>query len=109
MTDYIDANNALIVASEEEYCAWPHDPRDELTTTRHRVEWSALVAALAEGHRIASSDSPRYVAMAEAARSRMAAFCGDDIVGAKLDGFLGLGRPRAPNAVSALMELGVTL
>jgi hypothetical protein len=105
MTDYIDPSNALIVASDEEYCSWTHDPRNVLTTTRHRVSWSDLSSALADGYRIVREDGARFAEMADAARATVAAFCSDDVVGAKLDSFLGLGRAREITEASNLIRL----
>jgi glycosyltransferase involved in cell wall biosynthesis len=109
MTDYVDPANTLIVDSDEEYCSWSHDPRNELTTTRHRVSWSALSKAFIEGHRIASEEPLRYLRMSEAARSTMAGFCTDELVGAKLNSFLGLGRALDTEASSELMRLSAAV
>jgi len=108
MLDYINADNALIVASDEEYCAWPHDPRNALTTTRHRVAWSSLVENFREGYRIASLDPGRYAALSDAARATMQGFCNDRRVSAKLNGFLGLGRRHETATPSALIQLSTT-
>ena len=108
MLDYLNADNALIVASDEEYCAWPHDPRNELTTTRHRVAWSSLVENFREGHRIAGLDPARYAALSGAARATMKGFCNDRTVSTKLNGFLGLGRPHETATPSALIQLSAT-
>ncbi len=92
MADYIDDANAVVVESEEEFCKWPHDPRHEFTTTRHRISWSSLQAAFGEAYEIVKSDPDRYRSMSAAALRTMQAFCSDDVVAAKLDSFLGLGR-----------------
>jgi hypothetical protein len=109
MTDYIDTANALIVDSDEEYCSWSHDPRNELTTTRHRVSWSALSKAFVEGHRIASDEPLQYLRMSESARSTMEGFCTDQLVGDKLNSFLGLGRALDSQASSELMRLSAAV
>lgn len=106
MIDYLTASNGLIVESDEEYCSWSHDPRNELTTTRHRVSWSSLSATFREGYRIARLDRSRYADMSAAARSTMKTFCADAVVGAKLDSFLGLGRVRDADVPSELMRSG---
>lgn len=108
MADYIAPSNALIVASDEEYCGWPHDPRNELTTTRHRISWSALADTFREGHRVANDDPARYAAMAEAARSAMQAYCADAVVSARLNSFLGLGHAQDAGTPSALIRLSTT-
>ncbi|MGC1303600.1 MAG: glycosyltransferase [Caulobacteraceae bacterium] len=104
MSDYIDSSNAVIVPSDEEYCGWPHDRREELTTTRHRVSWPGLVAAFAEAYRLTVSEPALYATLSKAARSTAKAFCEDDLVAARLDAFLGLGlelgqRTAIPSAV----------
>jgi glycosyltransferase involved in cell wall biosynthesis len=91
MADYVDGSNAVLIRSEEEYCAWPHDPRNHLLTTRQRVEWPSIRAALVEAYRISTSDPARYQAMSAAAASRIQAYCSDQGVATKLAGFLGLG------------------
>jgi len=108
MLDYLSETNALVVASDEEYCSWPHDPRNELTTTRHRVAWSSLVARFRDGHRIASHDPARYAELSAAARSTMQSFCADRLVSAKLNGFLGLGRTQNADTPSELIQLSAT-
>jgi len=90
MADYIDASNAVIVASGEEFCGFPHDPRNEMTTTRHRISWSGLRDAFLEAYRISIAEPADYAARAHAARTRMRAFCSDAVVAARLDAFLGL-------------------
>jgi len=98
MLDYIDADNALIVESSLEFCAWPHDPRNHLNTTRHRIEWSSLRDAFAEAWRIATEDRERYVSMAQAAAARVREYCADDVAGPRLAAFLGLGDEVVENA-----------
>jgi len=108
MIDYIDPSNALILESDEEFCIWPHDPRYERTTTRHRVSWSSLQAAYHEAYMISTRDPDRYRAMAAAAERTMQAFCSDEVVSAKLDSFLGLGRSSVPrDGISAMLAAEV--
>jgi glycosyltransferase involved in cell wall biosynthesis len=109
MADYIDSTNALPVASDEEFCGWPQDSRLQFTTTRHRIIWSALEAAYREGYRMVRSDPARYRALCEAAERSMRAFCGDDVIAAKLDSFLGLCSDSPPSAaLSGLMVAEAT-
>lgn len=91
MLDYITADNALIVASSVEFCAWPHDPRNHLNTTRHRIEWASLRDAFTQAWRIATADPVCYAAMAHAAAASVRAYCADDVAGPRLAAFLGLG------------------
>jgi glycosyltransferase involved in cell wall biosynthesis len=98
MADYIDATNALVVKSQQEYCGWPQDPRNHLITTRQRIEWPSVRAAMIDGYNIVKHDTARYHAMAEAARRSMRAYCGDASVATRLAGFLGLGPDAASRA-----------
>jgi glycosyltransferase involved in cell wall biosynthesis len=91
MLDYISPENALIVASEVEYCAWPNDPRNHLTTSRHRIEWTSLRDAFQAAMRIVQDDRPRYAAMAKAAARDVRAYCADAEIAPRLAAFLGLG------------------
>jgi hypothetical protein len=91
MLDYITPANAVIVSSAVEFCSWPHDPRNHLITTRHRVEWSSIRDCFAEAYRIARLDPERYAAMAVEAAASVRGYCADDVLGPKLAAFLGLG------------------
>jgi glycosyltransferase involved in cell wall biosynthesis len=91
MLDYIGPDNAVIVASEIEFCSWPHDPRNYLLTTRHRIEWPSLREAFSAAWRIAREEPTRYAAMAEAAAASVRDYCSDATVAPVLAGFLGLG------------------
>ncbi len=106
MADYIDAHNAVIIASDEEFCGFPHDPRNEMTTTRHRISWSGLRDAFAEAYRLSTTEPSAYAARAQAARIRMRDFCSDEVVAARLDSFLGLNRGLGPPSAgpSALLS-----
>jgi len=106
MADYIDASNAVIVASSEEFCGFPHDPRNDMTTTRRRVSWSGLRDAFVEAYRLSTAEPAGYADRAAAARIRMRNFCSDAVVAARLDSFLGLnlGLEAAVGPPSALLS-----
>jgi len=113
MLDYITPDNALIVASDVEFCSFPHDPRNMLTTTRYRIEWPSLCAAFAAAAGIVRDNPVRYAALAENAASSMRAYCSDATAGRALAGFLGLGdevqrragwQPRAAAAAEPLLS-----
>ena len=91
MLDYITPENAVIVASAIEFCSWPHDPRNHLITTRHRIEWPSLRDAFSAAYRIVRDDPARYAAMGEAAAQSVRAYSADDVLGPALAAFLGLG------------------
>jgi glycosyltransferase involved in cell wall biosynthesis len=91
MRDYITSGNALIVGSEAEFCSFPQDPRNMLTTTRYRIEWPSLCAAFTQAAGIIRNDPDRYVAMGQAAMVSLRAYCSDETVSRALASFLGLG------------------
>ncbi len=104
MADYIDPSNAVIVASDEEFCGFPHDPLNRMTTTRHRVSWSALRDAFAEAYRVSTEEPVRYAELACAASAKMTDFCGDASVSTALDSFLGLNaRPEGSTVISSML------
>jgi hypothetical protein len=91
MLDYVTADNTLIVESSLEFCAWPHDPRNHLNTTRYRIEWSSLRNAFEHAMRIVTNEPARYETMANAAATSVRNYCADDVAGPRLAAFLGLG------------------
>jgi hypothetical protein len=91
MLEYITPDNAVIVASAPEFCSWPHDPRNHLITTRHRIEYPSVCAAFSAAWRILHDDPARYAAMGQAAAASVRAYCADDVLGPALAAFLGLG------------------
>jgi glycosyltransferase involved in cell wall biosynthesis len=91
MSDYIEAGNALVLKSGEEYCAWPHDPRNRLESSRQRIEWPSICEALEEAYHLVVEDRASYDAMSLKAAQRMRAFCSDAIIARNLASFLGLG------------------
>ena len=101
MADYITPDNAVIVHGDVEYCAWPHDPRNELVATRYRMDWSSLRNAFERAYTIVIAEPDRYAAMGEAAKATMQHYCGDDTVIAALEEMLCL-RARAAAPVGAM-------
>jgi glycosyltransferase involved in cell wall biosynthesis len=91
MLDYIRPENAVIVASSEEFCSWPHDPRNHLITTRHRIEWPSLRDAYRAAYDIARNDPARWHAMGQDAARSVQGYCADLVLGPALAAFLGLG------------------
>lgn len=90
MLDYITDDNALIVASDPEFCAWPHDPRNHLITTRHRIAWPSLRDAFTQAYHIAKTDPERHARMGAAAARSVRGYCADDVLGPRLAAFLGM-------------------
>jgi hypothetical protein len=103
LVDHLDADNALIVDSDEEAWRWPLDgfetwswtqhPDDVGLTTRRRVSWSSLVAAFGEAYRLSAAAPEDYARMSAAAAARARAACGPDAIAAALQDLLGRGRP----------------
>ncbi len=101
MADYIDAGNAFVVGSSEEWTHWPHDPRLVLRAFRYRIDWESLRDAYLESFRIASSQPEIYRRMARQAHLTQRQQCGREVIAARLKEFLeGLGY--APRYRSAL-------
>jgi glycosyltransferase involved in cell wall biosynthesis len=100
MADYIDKTNAILVESDEEFCGWPHDPVNTMTTTRHRIDWTSLVDAYEEAYQLVTTAPDHYVTLASGAAETMDRFCSDEVVARQLDAFLGLNQGRADAAPS---------
>jgi glycosyltransferase involved in cell wall biosynthesis len=91
MSEYIESDNAIVVKSGEEYCGWPHDPRNMLESSRHRIEWPSICEALEEAYRLVAEDRVSYDNMSLKAAQRMRSFCSDIVIAQALASFLGLG------------------
>jgi glycosyltransferase involved in cell wall biosynthesis len=102
MSDYITPQNAFVVESDIEYCAWPHDPRNLLRTTRYRIHWPSLRDAFTQAYEVAKTDPDAYAAMGNAAAATMQTYCGDKSTIASLQQILCL-QP----AVTAMLEAAV--
>ena len=90
MADYLNADNALIVRSDDDYCAWPQDTRCHFNSTRYRIEWASLRESMREAYRITRFETRRYEAMCDAALGTMSRFCTDARVAERIAAFLGL-------------------
>jgi glycosyltransferase involved in cell wall biosynthesis len=90
MADYLNADNALIVRSDDDYCAWPQDTRCHFNSTRYRIEWQSLRDAMREAYRITRFEGQQYEAKCDAALGTMSRFCTDARVAERIAAFLGL-------------------
>ncbi|HWW22100.1 MAG TPA: glycosyltransferase [Steroidobacteraceae bacterium] len=90
MADYLNAENSIIVRSDDDYCAWPQDRRCHFNSRRYRIEWESLRDSMREAYRITKSDPSRYEAMCNAALRTMSTFCNDERVAERIASFLGL-------------------
>ncbi len=87
MLDFINADNALVVHSDEDFGEWPNEPHLPMTAVRHRIYWSALSTSLFEGYRVVTEEWDRFTAMSVAARSAVRELTSDRTIAAKLQAF----------------------
>jgi hypothetical protein len=71
LADLVDDGHAIVVGSTEEHDYWPHDPREKLHTTSHRLNWPDLHRGYQKAYLIAA-DPAAYAAMSAGAASRIA-------------------------------------
>jgi glycosyltransferase involved in cell wall biosynthesis len=88
MLDYLDAQNGFLIASHREPTIWPHDPREAIRATRHKIDFESLLRAYGKSYDVAVSDPARYAAMSAHAHDRLYAHCSHDVIDAKLKQFL---------------------
>ncbi|WP_435018978.1 glycosyltransferase [Tundrisphaera sp. TA3] len=80
MSDYMDESVGFVVGSHDEPTCWPHDPELRTETTWKRLIWSDLRDGLLEAAAMYDDRPEDYRAMADAARARMAAYAGREVV-----------------------------
>lgn len=71
LADLVGDGDAIVIGSTEEHDYWPHDPREKLHTTSHRLNWPDLRRAYHTAYRIAG-DPEAYAAMSARAAGRIA-------------------------------------
>lgn len=92
MADYIDAGNAFVVRSSEEWTHWPHDPRLVLRTFRYRINWESLRDAYLASWLVASGQPAEYLRLSKQAHQTLRRHCSKVVIGDRLKKFLeGLG------------------
>ncbi|MGI9316273.1 MAG: glycosyltransferase [bacterium] len=90
MSDYVDKDSALVVASSLEWVPWPHDPRMVRRTFRHRINWASLLGAFEDSYRLAVENPQGYAAMSRSAEGKQANFCSvEEVQKGLLDFFSG--------------------
>lgn len=94
MADYLNADNSLLVRSDDDFGGWPQDPRRKFKSMRYRIEWDSLRDSMQEAYRITRFDTARYEALCDGALATMNDFCTDARIAERIAGFLGL-RPAA--------------
>ncbi len=88
MADYLDSDNAFVVASNREWTHWPHDPRALKRTFRYRIDWQSLHDAYQQSYVVAREDDVRYQHMSEAAVESLRAHCSQQVIHASLAAFI---------------------
>jgi glycosyltransferase involved in cell wall biosynthesis len=96
LIDYLTDENSFGIASSLEPWCWPHDPRQAYRTRRHRIDFASLMQAYRDSYQVAKTDPRRYACMSEQANRDLKAHCSQDIVEARLRGFLNLPALSAP-------------
>ena len=84
MADYINSENAFVVAGHREPAAWPQDPRMVFRCTRFRIEWSTLRAAYEQAWKVVTEDPEAYRAMSRQAQETLRAHCSREVTEARL-------------------------
>ena len=90
LTDYVSDDNSFPVESSLEAWCWPHDPRQAYRTRRHRIDFASLMRAYRDSYEMTKSDPDRYARMSRSANEDLRVHCSQDIIEARLRGFLGL-------------------
>lgn len=85
LADLVDDGNAIVVGSTPEHDYWPHDPREKLHTTSHRLKWPDLHRGYQRAYEIAG-DPAAYAAMSARAAGKIAELTAG--AGDRLAGFL---------------------
>jgi len=75
MEDYVNHDNAFVVASNMEWIHWPHDPRSALRTFRYKISWESLYHAYQESYAVAKNDPGRYLRMSRCAVESLKKYC----------------------------------
>jgi glycosyltransferase involved in cell wall biosynthesis len=84
MLDYLNADNAFIVANDTYPTAWPHDERNASRCLHCRVSFDSLVERYRDSYRVARDDPDRYQLMSAAAIESMRRFCSDALAHTRL-------------------------
>jgi len=87
MIDYLDADNAFIIDSNDELTAWPHDPRKAYRTLRYAISWASLCKAYRASYEVAKQDAERYERMSAHAVDSLQAFCSQAVAEQRLQDF----------------------
>lgn len=88
MLDYLDADNAFIIATTDELTAWPHDPRRAFRTLRYITNWASLCTAYRASYEVAKGDPERYSRMSAHAVASLKTFCSQATAEQRLKVFL---------------------
>jgi len=86
IADYFDDACGFVAESHPEPASWPQDPARGYATTWHRLVWPSLRDRIGESYDAARQ--PRYETLAAAARARMIAMAGSEVVWTQLSAAL---------------------
>lgn len=87
MIDYLNADNAFLIESTEEFTAWPHDPRSAYRTLRYAANWASICAAYRASYEVAKNQPQRYAKMSAQAVDSLQGFCSQAVAEQRLQAF----------------------
>jgi glycosyltransferase involved in cell wall biosynthesis len=87
MIDYLNADNAFVIESTEEFTAWPHDPRSAYRTLRYAANWASICTAYRASYEVAKNDPQRYAQMSAKAVQSLQGFCSQAVAEQRLQVF----------------------
>jgi len=87
MIDYLNADNAFLIESTEEFTAWPHDPRSAYRTLRYAANWASICTAYRASYEVAKNDPQRYAQMSAKAVQSLQGFCSQAVAEQRLQVF----------------------
>ncbi|GAB5452323.1 MAG: hypothetical protein Hals2KO_26510 [Halioglobus sp.] len=88
MADYVNKDNAFVVASGLQPGFWPFDKHRSLGTLRYRIDWLSLKDAFEASHALLRHNEEGYRMMSVNAHRSIRDFAGPEAVNAKLETFL---------------------
>ena len=88
MLDYINEDIAHVVHTSVELSDWAVDPKGELRSQRHRLNWESLMQGFRDCYHMAHNDPESYQRMSENAWQRMREFSDTAVIADQLQCFL---------------------
>lgn len=84
MADYINPENAFVVAGHREPAAWPQDPRMVFRCTRYRIEWATLRDGYEQAWQLVTENPAAYWEMSRQAQETLRAHCSQQVIEGRL-------------------------